>query len=381
MTATLLAILIENGNLTWTTNLSEALPNMGNSMSAGHRNTTLAMLAAHRSGITGEINVKNRTLWTQLYDPQLQRVDGRQLVIQSVVVTPPDLSPNTTYSYSNTNYMILGHIIYQRGIVWEQLIHKKLWAPLGMTGCGFGTPPESSLTAIENPWPHYFLGSIPIPVTPDALSDNPPTLGPAGTVHCSMPSYSKFLALHLDGLKGKDTVVLKASSFETLHTPYPGQNYTSGGWATSSDDRFGGSFLWHTGSNTLNYALAVLAPSRDDAFAGLTNVGGLEADNGTSEAAIGFFDGSLDLSAGSQTKGTTAVTNAATSTSQNITTGAANSAITSSTTASAAITSTATSATTSTTSSVTKAGVTSIQAPQLVNAIVLGVVGVALLWV
>ena len=153
MTATLLGIIIESGNLTWTTTLAEALPQIRN-MSSGHRNTTLAMLAAHRSGIAGEVKPKYPTLWKKLYESQLQPVVGRQLVAQQVLEVPPDLAPNTSWNYSNSNYMILGHIIDQQGSSWEEAIKSKLWTPLGMTECGFGNPPESSETAIENPWPH-----------------------------------------------------------------------------------------------------------------------------------------------------------------------------------------------------------------------------------
>ena len=52
MTATLLAVVVKNGWLTWETTLAEALPTMSEVMQPSNRSTTLRMLTSHRSGIS-----------------------------------------------------------------------------------------------------------------------------------------------------------------------------------------------------------------------------------------------------------------------------------------------------------------------------------------
>jgi len=296
MTATLLAIMISNGTFTWNTTLEQALPDMASSMDDAHRQTTLELLTAHRSGITGVIAEKDPELWSGLYNVTLSPVDGRRIVTKWALTPPPDVEPNTEYSYTNTNYMIVGHIMDRLGIAWEDLITSELWSPLEMNGCGFGNAPESSDTSVDNPWPHRPGNPEPTPLPPSNPStENPPTLGPAGTVHCTMESYAKFLKLHADGVRGVGTDLLSASAFSILHTPLGGQSYTPGGWELEDREPFGGRYLWHTSSNTLNYALAIipLDNSEGPATAALTNVG--DADSGVYEALVDYYTGDLFL--------------------------------------------------------------------------------------
>jgi len=328
MTATLLAIMINNGTFSWNSTLEQVLPDMAASMNDGHRQTTLELLTAHRSGITGAIAEKDPTLWSSLYNATLSPVDGRQIVTEWALTAPPDAEPDTEYSYTNTNYMIVGHIMDRLGIAWEDVIRLALWDPLQMDGCGFGNAPESSDTSVDSPWPHRPGNSGPVPLAPSNPStENPPTLGPAGTVHCTMESYANFLKLHGDGARGVGSNLLPASAFFALHTPLAGQSYTPGGWELEDREPFGGRYLWHTGSNTVNYALAIipLENSEEPATAALTNVG--DADAGVYEALVDYYVGDLFLgyasdvaapdpssSTGSQTR-----TSSSPSTSSNIT--------------------------------------------------------------
>jgi len=296
MTATLLAMLINNGTFSWDTTLEEALPDLASIMNEGHRRTTLELLTAHRSGITGAIKEKDPDLWSDLYNSSLSPVNGRQIVTEWALGAAPDVQPNTEYSYTNTNYMIVGHIMDVLGVAWEDLITSALWSPLGMDGCGFGNAPESSDTSVDNPWPHRPGNLEPTPLSPSSPStENPPTFGPAGTVHCTMDSYAKFLKLHGDGVRGVESDILPASAFTILHKPLDGQSYTPGGWRLRDREPLGGRYLWHTSTNTLNYALAIipLDNSKAPATAALTNVG--DADPGVYEALVDYYTGNLFL--------------------------------------------------------------------------------------
>lgn len=311
MTSTLVAVLIsDTGNrLTWNTTVADALPDIGG-IAAGHANTTLAMLGAHFSGINDAfLSEREMEFWLAIFNQTYTPVESRKLVAEKALSYEPLTTPGRNHSYSNVGYMILGHLIDTHSPNscggWEGFIQEKLWLPLGMNGCGFGPSPQRTLESIDNPWPHRPGNPDPVPVTPDRLADNPPAMGPAGTVHCTISSYAKFLSLHLDGLLGRDTSLLPAEAFEVLHTPYlelvgrPGSEgianaYTPGAWIVAEPDkRVKGRYLLHDGSNTFNYALGVLAPGVKEAYFSGTNVGGDLAATGLNEALIGFFDDTL----------------------------------------------------------------------------------------
>jgi CubicO group peptidase (beta-lactamase class C family) len=311
MTATLVAILINEpaNNLTWNTTVHEALPHLD--MLPFYANLTLAMLGSHRSGINDTaFTLAETPLMLDLLNKTYSPVKSRRLVAERAFRYPPATPPGQTYRYSNLGYMLLGHLLdthHPRG-GWEDLIRCKLWTPLGMTGCGLGPVPQGPNGEPENPWPHAPPGpnaTDPTPVPWD--TDNPPALGPAATVHCTIESYGRFLRLHLDAMLGlvDGPRLLPREAFDVLHTPYrvlagaplvggTGDVYTPGAWvlvvpAGDPDN----TFLLHDGSNTVNYAWATLAPKTREAFFIATNVGQAEA--AMDEVAAGLFSRSLGV--------------------------------------------------------------------------------------
>lgn len=297
MTATLFAILVEKGIFHWNNTLFETLPkDIVETMHFAHHNTTLDMLTLHISGIAD---------LTPPYPPALLNFsiaprEGRHIWAKDVLSRSPVSTPGTTFAYLNTGYVILGHILEARlHTNWESLITTELLHKLTMKDCGFGTPPESTNTSIENPWPHSPSRYGPMPVNPKSPhSDNIPSMGPAGTVHCSLESWSRFIQLHLDGHAGRPTpLALKRLTFDHLHTP--GSNlssYTHGAWSWFSNAEqpwAKGPALAHAGSNTLNYAVAWLDLDANEAYLTVTNVGGEGAANATNQAVIQMIVGNL----------------------------------------------------------------------------------------
>ena len=112
--------------------------------------------------------------------------------------------------------------------------------------------------------------------------DNPEVMGPAGTVHCSIADYSKFIADQLRGERG-DGVLLKAETYKALHTARFGDSYAFG-WAVLSQDWAGGTVLAHQGTNTLNFCIVRVAPRREFAVLAVTNQGGDEGQKAALEA-------------------------------------------------------------------------------------------------
>ena len=64
MTATMIAVLIERGDLSWDTPIGKALPDLAETMRPEYCNVTIEMLLAHRGGIHHELDVPG--LWPVL---------------------------------------------------------------------------------------------------------------------------------------------------------------------------------------------------------------------------------------------------------------------------------------------------------------------------
>ena len=167
---------------------------------------------------------------------------------------------------------------------WEDLMRERIFEPLGMTNAGFAAPSKPN-----SPWGHRDGLFRLSPMDPAKRgSDNAPVLGPAGTVHATLDDYVRFLAAHMAGAQGKDGIVT-AETFRTLHTPPDGSDYAKG-WIVVERGWAGGRALTHSGSNTMWYATAWLAPEKNIAFFAVTNAGGdkaSEAVNKAIEALIG----------------------------------------------------------------------------------------------
>jgi D-alanyl-D-alanine carboxypeptidase len=301
MTSVLIAKFIEDGKLTWDTTLAQALPSYAEQMKPAHRNITVAQLASHVSGLTDNVLFANDTTAAWYFALRaLPALEGRSLYVEAIFNTTPN-NTQKEYSYSNQNYALLGFVIDNNFGPWEDILQRELFKPLHMDECGFSYFPEPTPYSVEGLWPHLQGDLDPIPQPPSIESDNPLAIGPAGLVRCSIRSYAKVLSLHLDGAAGRDTQVLKASSFPRLHNvSIPNShNYTCGAWSVM--ENYGpsiGAYLYHDGSNRQNYAIATILPKLGYATIALTNVAGYTDSNvgalATSNVTVSFFGNKLD---------------------------------------------------------------------------------------
>jgi D-alanyl-D-alanine carboxypeptidase len=160
-----------------------------------------------------------------------------------------------------------------------------------METCGFENPPESTNTSFENPWPHtQNLTALAVyPIEPNLLGrDNSPALGPAGTVHCSLYSWVRFVQFHLAAETENLHPLLSNASFQKLHTRGklfgqnpPLLNYTCDGWVPTTRCWAKGDILVRNGSNGFNYAAAWLDLDSQRTFLATTNIGAPSGQQGT----------------------------------------------------------------------------------------------------
>ena len=112
-------------------------------------------------------------------------------------------------------------------------------------------------------------------------------MGPAGTVHCSLADWAKFIADQLRGFDGHGAL-FGPDIYSRLHTAPFGGDYAYG-WLVAERPWGGGTVYTHAGSNTMNYAVVWMAPKRDFAVLVTTNQGGNDAVAGTDEAAAALI--------------------------------------------------------------------------------------------
>ncbi len=241
MTATMLGMLVDNGLLNWSSTIRDVFPEEASRLHPDFQTATLAHLLTHRAGLPHDAS------WWRL--PGLTTTDQRRAALLSLLSKPPLNKPGTVYAYSNAGYVLAGLMAEEvTGQSWEELMQQRLFEPLGMKSAGFGPPGQSSSSRIDQPWGHRDNhGRLEA-----VQGDNAPCMGPAGTVHCSVPDWGKFASLHLRAAEGKPRL-LKPETFRTLHTPPPGSEY-AGGWLVLERPWAHGVALNHNGSNTYWYA-------------------------------------------------------------------------------------------------------------------------------
>jgi CubicO group peptidase (beta-lactamase class C family) len=276
MTATMIASLVESGKLTWETTLEKALPELAPSMAAELRKVTLVQLLTHHSGLRKDL----KGGWWQIPRKGTTR-EQRKAALKLALAEKPVHAPGTKFLYSNLGYVVAGAMAEEAaGETWETLMEKQLFRPLGITTAGYGAMGRPG--KVEQPWGHDEKGQ---PVEPGPLGDNPPVMGPAGRVHCSLGDWGKFIADQLRGARG-GRALLRPDTYKKLHTSsFKDEFYTVGGWGgRAKSRRAAGLVLEHDGSNTMNYAAAWLAPGRDFAVLVVANQGMPAGEEGCHEA-------------------------------------------------------------------------------------------------
>jgi CubicO group peptidase (beta-lactamase class C family) len=261
MTATVAAVLVERGELTWDTTVAQADPALADRVPATARAITLRQLLSHRAGLPDDRspNALLMGMWT-LSGPM---TDQRRLAAEAVLNSPANAEPGGAFVYSNAGYVVAAHMLQAvSGEDWESLIRRELFEPLGMTTAGHGPP---GLDPADGPQPSGHGrgpdGPRPVPVALGA--DNPPAFGPAGRVHASIGDLAAYARAHLAGLRAEqpeEGALLPPEVFRVLHADPEGDGYALGWGVTGEgDDRRS----MHSGSNTRWLALMLIWPSRD----------------------------------------------------------------------------------------------------------------------
>ena len=293
ITATVIARLVEEGKLAWTTRPVDVFPELAKTIHQGYRDVTIEQLLRHQGGTPkydSHAQMERATARAGSGSPRDQRRAFSVWLLQQ----RPHIAPGTRLEYSNAGYAVAAAMAEaSAGEAWESLVESRLARPLGIN-LVHGLPARDDNS---QPWGHKpksaYLGMA---TYRNVVEPQPPGDGwalgvifdPAGDYSLSLADYGKFLQLHLAGLAGRDGL-LQAASIQHLHAAsiprlHDGPDEYAMGWFLREFD--GTSAHWFTGSTETFFSRVVMLPERDVAVAVLTNAGNEAASAATREAAM-----------------------------------------------------------------------------------------------
>ncbi len=278
MTATLVAILVQQGAMSWHSTLDAIFGDM--TIHEAFRSLTIRELLGHRAGLArDEFDVPGvpEDLST-VGDAEAQRA-----LLTSVFLTRAPASRVGAFAYSNVGYAIAAAAIEtQLGQSYEALLQSKLFDAWSMGSCGFGPPAAADP---KSPWGH----SEGTPITPSVEAKQVPAgFNPAGGMHCGMADWARFATEHLRAARGKSRR-LDVESARALHTPLDGEGERYAlGWSVDTRDWASGPLLNHDGSDGTFLASVWIVPSKDRAYLAATNDG--EAEDAIEDALSALIE-------------------------------------------------------------------------------------------
>ncbi|HVH68220.1 MAG TPA: serine hydrolase [Gemmatimonadales bacterium] len=178
-----LAILADEGKVSWDDPVTKFLPGFQLSDPYVTRELTVRDLVTHRSGLglgAGDL------LW-------FHSTYSRAEIAHRIRFAKPASSFRSQYAYDNVLYIVAGEIVpVVAGASWDDFIARRIFAPLGMTESG--TTTAFFMGSANAAAPHAFedgrLQVVPV--------DSVENIAPAGGISSSVSDLAKWLICRLD---------------------------------------------------------------------------------------------------------------------------------------------------------------------------------------
>jgi len=145
--ATAVAKLVNNGSMSLDDTLADYFPELVGRIEYADQ-ITVKMMVQHRSGIPNFTDNQNFDWFT----PQTDEDKNLELILDE----PADFKPDARYSYSNTNYLLLGRILDKvLGYSHHQYVYNEILAPLGLTNTYFSLDEVEYDDVVSGYWYQY----------------------------------------------------------------------------------------------------------------------------------------------------------------------------------------------------------------------------------
>lgn len=169
-TATMIFQLIEEGKLTLATTLDKFLPSIPNA-----KQITIANLLHHNSGIHSYTDDPAYTTWRT--EPKTE-----DDILSLISKHGPDFQPGEKFSYSNSNYFILGYIVEKiTGESYSQILSRRITSRIGLVNTYVGgkievAKDESCSYQFSGSWTHAPETDMSIPGGAGSIVSTPADL-------------------------------------------------------------------------------------------------------------------------------------------------------------------------------------------------------------
>lgn len=227
MTASVAAMLVEEGKLRWDTKVADIFPEWLSTMAPACRAITLEQLLEHRAGLDQWMNSNARwAAWHQGH-PGLTASEQRLLRAQATLQQEPPHPPGSRHVYCNDGYIVAGAMMEKvAGLAFEELMRRRLFEPLNLASLGFGAP---AIDGGNSVWGHEAraFGRTAAKRSDPAEYGAPPFGSPAGFLHGSVPDLLRYVEFHIRGANGTGPL-LSREAFDRLCSPPPGGSYALG---------------------------------------------------------------------------------------------------------------------------------------------------------
>ena len=180
-TAAALAILVDEGKVSWDDPVTVHLPWFKLYDPYATREMRVRDLLSHNSGLS-----RGDRIW---YGTDLSREE----IVRRARFMPPTESFRAVFQYNNTMFIAAGLVIEAvSGQTWDQFVTDRLLVPLGMTSSNTSTTDLEDLPNVATP--HMDFGGIARPV-PWRQIDN---AGPAGSINSNVKDMIQWVRLQLN---------------------------------------------------------------------------------------------------------------------------------------------------------------------------------------
>ncbi len=261
MTAVLWARLVENDVAQWDMPLADALGCPRGHLHADWASQTVDDALRWHAGVQPNLTPSAmRQAWADSRPLEEQRFD----VATRVMASPPRRPGR--FAYSNLSYVLVGAAVDRlASMPFERALDVYVHQPLSISSAGFGAPAR-----VAGHGPRFRFGPLRAlpgrPVEPShPLSDNPPVMSAAGTLHIAIEDWARFVHAFLHdeaaGPPSGDDPLLRPESITKLLAPVgAGRSCAAMGWMPAN--RVPALSYAMQGSNTLWSASAALDSDR-----------------------------------------------------------------------------------------------------------------------
>ncbi len=273
-TAAALAILVDEGKITWNTKVTDIIPEFKMYNDYVTENFIIEDLITHRSGLG--LGAGDLMIFPEGTDFTIQDI------LKNFQYFQPQSPFRTKFDYDNLLYIVAGEVILRAsGMKWEDFMEEKIIKPLGLndTYCTYSLIEDKDNVAM----PHAVENGKAKPVEPFEFDLNKLN-GAAGSFYSSVYDISKWMILQMnEGKYGKnlDKELFSKKQHQrmwTIHT-------VTGGWEKSRynthfkgygygwflEDRKGNMVVSHTGGLPGMLSKVIMVPDLNLGIVVLTN--------------------------------------------------------------------------------------------------------------